>query len=140
MRNHGLPQFPDVQSGGGLPIEHTDNGGVEIIINGVGQPVSGPAFRTAMGKCGHYVADLFGQPVSSSQASRIHQALLQDAECMRSHGVPQYPDPMLPGHGTGHMSPTARAEAAGVNIYSPAFRAAVRACGQALHTAVSGGG
>jgi hypothetical protein len=139
MRTNGFPEFPDVQPGGGLPIEHTANGGVEIIVNGVGQPVNASALQAAMGKCGRFMVSLAGSPVSNSQVGRINQALLQNAECMRSHGVPQFPDPVFPGSGHfGHMSPTARAREAGVNIDSPAFKAAVKTCGQILSAAMNG--
>jgi hypothetical protein len=139
MRTHGFPQFPDVQAGGGVPIEHTNNGGTDIIINGVGQPVNAPALNTAMAKCARYMVNVGSTAVSNSQVGRINHALLLTAECMRSHDVPQFPDPVPPSRQSGHMNPIAQAKAAGINIYSPAFKAAHEICGSSLRAAMNSG-
>lgn len=140
MRTHGFPRFPDVQAGAGLPIEHTDNGGADIVINGVGQPRRRSRVRAAIAKCARYMVNLGGTAVSNSQVSRINHVMLETAKCRRSHGVPRFPDPVpISGH-SGHMNPIAQAKAAGINIYSLAFKAAHRTCGSARHAAINDSG
>jgi hypothetical protein len=67
-----------------------------------------------------------GSSSNSGQSAR-HNAFLAYSNCMRSHGVPSFPDPS-PGGGI-HLS-------SGMNPFSPAFRAAQAAC----HSLLPGGG
>ena len=63
------------------------------------------------------------QPATESQAVGASKA----ARCMRSHGVPNFPDPQFqtgPGGGLG-----VRIGGPGINPRSPAFQAAQKACG-----------
>jgi hypothetical protein len=61
---------------------------------------------------------------STQSASNPSTQLLRFAECMRSHGVPSFPDPS--GNGI-HIGPNS-----GVDPSSPAFKAARSACGRLL--------
>ncbi|MDE3133118.1 MAG: hypothetical protein KGL15_03525 [Acidobacteriota bacterium] len=94
--------------------------------------------NAAMASCQHYILDLISaSPGAGVTAGTIQHALVQTATCMRDHGVADYPDP--PALGTrqkGHFSPAARARAAGINIDSPAFKAALAKCGFILNNAV----
>lgn len=138
MRHHGLTNFPDVAPGQGIPIQHELNGSVDILINGVPQPVSSPKLNSAMGACGHYMTELTSASLpAGTTAGTIQRALVRTAACFRRDGVPNYPDP--PALGTqqkGHFSPTARARDAGINIYSPAFKAASAKCGPIMSNAM----
>jgi hypothetical protein len=58
-----------------------------------------------------------GSPGEASQSEQ-----LQFAQCMRSHGVPNYPDPSPTGGTLNAIS------AAGINSQSPSFQSAVQAC------------
>jgi hypothetical protein len=122
MRSHGVSNFPD-PSGGQLKlqIQATPN---STSVNGV--EVNGPAFRAAMTACR---ADLpnGGHPTAAQTAKAKAQALAM-SKCMRSHGVPNFPDPQFrsgPGGGVG-----IQLNGAGVDPSSPAFQAAQKACGQ----------
>jgi hypothetical protein len=65
---------------------------------------------------------------SSTNSQSAHQdEFLAFSECMRSHGVPNFPDPS-PGGGI-HLS-------SGMNPFSPAFKAAQTSC----HKLLPGGG
>jgi hypothetical protein len=137
MRQHGLTNFPDAIPNQGIPVQHELDGSVAILVNGVPQPVSAPKLNAAMHACGHYMIS-FTQPVGSGfTPGSIQRAQVQMAACMRQHGVPNYPDPPPLGTQVGiHMSPTARARDAGINIDSPAFKTASAKCGPILSNAM----
>jgi hypothetical protein len=61
---------------------------------------------------------------STTSASNPSTQLLTFSKCMRSHGVPSFPDPS--GQGI-HIGP-----GAGIDPSSPAFKAAQSACGSLL--------
>lgn len=121
MRGHGLPDFPDPDASGGfsstvLPTLDSSQG------------------QAAYGACRHL---LTGAP-SITQLEQDLQQLQQEqqkelpvlvkfSQCMRSHGVPDFPDPSA----TGQSTP-ASSQGAGINPNSPQFQAAVSACEQML--------
>jgi hypothetical protein len=121
MRANGVPNFPDI-SPRTMRIQNTQgpNGGTTS-INGV--TVNAPAFRGARQQCQKYIPR---QIVSQSQAAPALQRALRFARCMRSHGLPNFPDPRItrgPGGGQGiYLGP-------GLDVQSPAFQAAQNACG-----------
>jgi hypothetical protein len=124
MRSHGVPNFPDPGGGGGggfgMQIQSGPNG---TNVNGV--PVNGRSFQTAMQACRSYLPN-GGHPTAAQTAKAKAQALAM-SRCMRSHGVPNFPDPQFqsgPGGGVG-----VRLGGAGLNPNSPAFQAAQKACG-----------
>jgi hypothetical protein len=112
MRAHGVPNFPDPSAGGGIDI--TPASGVD--------PRS-PAFATASQACAKYGPDkgAAGRPLSAAKRAR----LIAISQCMRTHGVPTFPDPTFPSSGGARIQFTA----GGVDPRSPAFQAASRACG-----------
>jgi hypothetical protein len=118
MRANGVPNLPDL-SGNGMLIQ---GNGQSVSVNGVS--VDAPAFRTAQGKCRKYL------PTHTASAAAQAQQLartLNFARCMRSHGVPNFPDPKVTT-GQGGQS-VVDLRGAGLNFQSPAFRAAAKACG-----------
>ena len=122
MRSHGVPNFPDPTGGQiDLRVQQTPNGTTSV--NGV--QVNGPAFRSAMKSCQSYLPN-GGHPTAAQSAKARSQALAM-ARCMRSHGVPNFPDPQFatgPGGGVG-----VRIGGAGINPSSPAFQTAAKECG-----------
>jgi len=65
---------------------------------------------------------------STAAASSIESAGLRFAACMRSHGLPSFPDPSSGGGGF-HIQIT---PGSGINPFSPAFKAAQSACSKLL--------
>ena len=63
-----------------------------------------------------------GSSAPSSASSTTFAQELALARCMRSHGVPSFPDPPANGQGT------APPKSAGINPNSPQFLAAARTC------------
>jgi hypothetical protein len=110
MRDHGVPSFPDPEA---------DAGGIQIPLSLTKNP--SPAFKSAMQACKDLIQAGGSPPVVSA---RQKAAALKLAQCMREHGVPNYPDPT---YQDGHEIPPAIANPA-INPASPAFGAASTAC------------
>jgi len=79
MRSHGIPNFPDPNSSGQIPKE-------EILQLGVSTSVLQTAQRACM-RLWPYQA-----PPQAQQRQQLTDDLTF-AQCMRSHGVPKFPDP-----------------------------------------------
>jgi hypothetical protein len=119
MRAHGVSNFPD-PSGNGVQINRSI--------------AQSPNFQSAQNACKHYLPN-DGQPPVTAPGSRA--AALAFAKCMRSHGVPNFPDPLT----SAPSSPPAGAVAiislrgmafelgAGLDPRSPAFQQAASNCG-----------
>jgi hypothetical protein len=96
MRSHGVPSYPDPGSGGNLP-----KGGAEAF------GVSASAFQAAQRACQFLLPATGGSFIQQFQqcvsGGVCPQALVQEAmtkqrtfaQCMRSHGVPNFPDPRM---------------------------------------------
>jgi hypothetical protein len=69
-----------------------------------------------------------GQPAAATSSGYTQR--LKFADCMRSHGVPNFPDPSPNG-------PTRIGPNSGINPQAPAFQSAQKACGE---LAPGGGG
>ena len=119
MRANGVPKFPDpTQSGsGGVGfdglIRDSDGG---LTVDGI--TFDGPALRTAEKACSRYLIPK-GPPPNANAAQEAQQLKL--AECMRKHGVPNFPDPTNGARGPNGPD---------LNTDSPAFQAASAACGR----------
>ncbi|MGH8988648.1 MAG: hypothetical protein ACRDXC_08630 [Acidimicrobiales bacterium] len=90
MRSHGVPDFPDPASTGGIPKE-----GVVSAAHGV----STSQFGAAQNACKHLLpagGSLSGKPVQKITAKQRGD-YLRAARCMRAHGVTDFPDPTFTG-------------------------------------------
>jgi len=135
MRTHGVPQFPDLGSRGGFGIQMSAHGaGASVTVDGHTLNVSGPAFQRAMQECGKYGPK--GPPLSGAQLAKIRRGALKMAECMRSHGVPDFPDPQVTtgpgGRGIGIRMGGPKVGGGGFDPNSPAFQRAQKTCGGVL--------
>ncbi len=120
MRANGVSGFPDPIAGPsgavGLPLSENPDGS----LTAEGKSFAGPALRSAERACKAYLPPAGGPPPQVA-ASQLRQALAF-ARCMRTHGVPKFPDPSLSGGQRPGLP-------AGVDPQSPAFRSAARSCG-----------
>lgn len=118
MRSHGVPNFPDPTKGPGggegFRISSTP-GSQTLTVDSI--TFSGPAFVSAEKTCKLFGGGSAPPPVSESQKL----ALFHFAECMRSHGVSNYPDPTFPAGGGVDLGNTPMLD-------SPATRHAAAAC------------
>jgi hypothetical protein len=134
MRSHGVPDFPDPTSGGGFGIQASAGGGnASITVDGHTINVSGPAFQKAMQQCRSLQPQ--GPPISGAQLAKVKHGAIKMAECMRAHGVSNFPDPVVrsgPG-GRGIEvqiggSPGSGSSGQSLNPRSPAFQNAQKIC------------
>lgn len=113
MRAHGVVNFPDPDAQGNI-IMHTQSGQQQQV------DTNSSVFQAADRSCRHLLPG-GGAPLNAQ--SQVVKQYLKFAHCMRTHGLPNYPDPKVsPGSidiGLG---------AAGIDINSPQFKAAERAC------------
>jgi hypothetical protein len=116
MRANGVPNFPDLKNNG-MQIEAT---GQTISVNGVS--VNASAFLAARAKCDRYRPHTQASQAQTAQQTRRG---LEFARCMRSHGVPNFPDPKVVTGANGQQE----AYLPGINPQSPAFQSAAKACG-----------
>jgi hypothetical protein len=119
MRAHGVSDFPD-----------PTDGGIRITPS----IAQSPNFQTAQNDCKRYLPN-GGQPPVTAPGDRA--AALAFAKCMRTHGEPDFPDPLT----STPSSPPAGARAvldlhgmvfelgSGINPQSLAFQQAAKDCG-----------
>jgi hypothetical protein len=118
MRSHGVPNFPDPGPNG---LQITPSSGLN--------PRS-PAFQAAQQACQKLLPG--GGPGHASPSNR--QRLLALAQCMRRHGLTNFPDPTIfqGGVPSGQSIVIDGYEfklGAGLDPQSPMFQQAMRACG-----------
>ena len=120
MRAHGIPDFPDPNSDGQIQLEA--HPGSDLDFNS-------PKFQAAQQACrslepGH------GNPQQQAQ-DRVK--MLKYSQCMRDHGIKDFPDPNPQG---GLM--ISAAPGGDLDPNSPQFQAAQKAC-QSLMPGGKGG-
>lgn len=86
VRSHGVPNFPDPK-GGKMTIQ-TRNG--KTTVNGVALNVTSQQFQAAQQACR---SKLPAQTNSTANTAKLKQKALAFAQCMRKHGVKDFPDP-----------------------------------------------
>lgn len=87
MRSHGVPNFPDPDGNGAIPKATPQQLGV-----------SDSQYQTAQTACGHLLLD-GGNAPNQAAIQQEMSALRQFAQCMRSHGVSNWPDPSTDSEG-----------------------------------------
>jgi hypothetical protein len=117
MRKNGVPNFPDPDSNGNIRI----TGGRDKNGRTFGLDPNSAQFRRAQKAC-RKLQPNGGKPSAQEQAREQQQAL-KFSQCMRSHGVPKFPDPQFAANG-GTLLKIGK----DVNPNSPQFKAAQKAC------------
>lgn len=112
MRAHGLATFPDPGATG------ASNSIGDVAIPPTIDTRS-PAFQNALRGC-QPVLFPRGRPVVSAATKA---AMIGQAQCMRTHGVPTFPDPTFPAGGGIIVTD------AGTDPQSPAYQHAQELCG-----------
>ena len=121
MRSHGVTTFPDPNPGGfSFPT-----------IPGITQS---PGFRSAQQACERFVPPPATSPggFSPAQVARMQAQALALANCLRAHGVPDFPDPRFTSEPGGNFLPAFSSSTCKFNLSSPAFVAAVKVCPSGL--------
>ncbi|HTZ64119.1 MAG TPA: hypothetical protein VMB51_08440 [Solirubrobacteraceae bacterium] len=133
MRTHGVPEFPEPTEGK-LLIHSSDHNGH---VSGVNPQSS--QFQAASKAC-EKLAPNGGKPPSPAEQTKMQEKALKFSECMRTHGVPNFPDPEF-SHGGGTVRlriGSKQGGPGGIDPNSPQFQAAQKAC-QSLMGGPKGG-
>jgi hypothetical protein len=125
MRTHGVTNFPDPVNGGGIQLPNGFN-------------TQSPAFKAAQGICFKLLP---GRPGSHSASAAAVADARNTAECMRQHGVPKFPDPIVTNKPPFelNLNPADYGEVTAgggivialpvsINTQSPAFEKAAKSC------------
>ncbi len=116
MRSHGVPDYPGPTSGGQMPK----------ITSGQQVGVTDSRLTAAQGTCQAL------WPYQAPTQAQQRQQLTDDvkfAQCMRSHGLPNFPDPTNSG---GHVEFVISVSRDGFTITSPQILAKAHACQHVL--------
>jgi hypothetical protein len=132
MRTHGVPEFPEPTEGHLLLHSESHNGH----ISGV-NPQSAQ-FQAAQKACAK-LAPNGGQAPSPAQQAKAQESALKFSQCMRSHGVPNFPDPEFHSGGGISIRIGGKGGPGAIDPNSPQFKAAQKAC-QSLGIGPKGGG
>jgi hypothetical protein len=120
MRAHGVPDFPDPGSNGNFNL-----------------PSSGSTQETAANHVCNHLLNV-GPQLTMAQTQHALRQLVKYAQCMRAHGVPNFPDPQITSGGIGVPGGfTFDTADRNLDQKSPRYQAASRAC-QSLATHAKG--
>jgi hypothetical protein len=111
MRSHGIKGFPDPNSQGGITL----NAGP-----GTGIYPNSPQFKAAQQTCRKLLP---ASNLSPAQKTANEARALRYSECMRSHGIADFPDP----NGQGGISVRSK-PGSDLDPHNPRFQAANSAC------------
>lgn len=117
MRAHGVPNYPDPNSNGQI-----------IPPSGAANAGSKQTGLAAQAACRHLQPN--GEQGGSNGSAASTSYYLAYARCMRTHGEPNFPDPVNTGGQVGYTQTVLAA--AGINLTSAAYQAANRACRASL--------
>jgi hypothetical protein len=122
MRAHGVSDFPDPSSGGGIQL------------SGSGINPQSPAFQSAQSACQKLLPG--GGPGRGGGSEARKEQMVKLAECMRAHGLTTFPDPTTSapsappaGGGIAFGGPGGFLSVPSSMVQSPAFNQAAATCG-----------
>jgi hypothetical protein len=108
MRSHGVPGYPD-------PEVSSSGNRVQVTISPGSADPNSPAFESAGHTCHNFLPN-GGKPVNGAKDQAQD---LTFVDCMRSHGVPSFPDP---DRGGAFILPST------IDQQAPQFQRATKAC------------
>jgi hypothetical protein len=124
MRSRGVSTFPDPST--------TQTGENSFGIDGynfnlpANLNTQSPAYQSAEKGCQGLVGlGASGPARNPALVAKARQAALAHAQCMREHGVPNFPDPTVSSNGGGI---TQSSGGRGIDPQSPAFQQAQKIC------------
>ena len=128
MRSHGVPNYPDPSRAGGIPKTSAQQLGV-----------SNSQYQAAQTACQHLIPGTgstleqqqetqcaMGGNCSKAVVQQWMSGLLTLARCLRFHGEPNWPDPIIDSQGIPHFNYSQ----AGIDHHSPLVWAKVNECVQ----------
>jgi hypothetical protein len=120
MRSHSVPDFPDPST-----TETPNSFGIDGYNFNLPSNLNpqSPAYESADKTCQPLIGA--GSGARHQIPAKARQAALAHAECIRKHGVPNFPDPTVSG---GSQGITVSSGGGGINPQSPAFQQAQKIC------------
>jgi len=112
MRAHGEPSYPDPTSNGGF------------IIDGQRDHLNGALMNSANKTCGHLLPK--SRPMTAAEQRQATAQALKFVACMRTHGIPNMPDPQV--NSQGIQMRIGGPNGSGPKPNSSIIRAAMQAC------------
>jgi hypothetical protein len=88
MRSKQVPNFPDPQAGTGDKFPSAQQLGV-----------SGSVYQTAMNTCSHLLPAGVNNKFPPAEVQVLLVGMRRFSQCMRSHGMPGFPDPSTDSQG-----------------------------------------
>jgi hypothetical protein len=129
MRSHAVPNFPDPGSNGVIPKADSQQLGVSSSQLQTAQrdcqslyPTTGGSFQQQAQQC--YVAGDCPPAIVQQVLTQLRKL----ARCMRSHGVPNWPDPVADPQGQVSFDVSAQ----GIPRHSPQIDSKVQECGHVM--------
>ena len=123
MREHGVSDFPDPSSRGDITIQAPGNGASPDL-----DPNSS-TFAAAQQACQKYLPS--GGANRGKPDAQAQQKALRFAQCMRDHGIKDFPDPNFQNGGAGFQI-GGPGGSSNLDPNSPEFQAAQQACNSIL--------
>jgi hypothetical protein len=111
MRSHGVSGFPD-PSANGTELQNIENSGVNT---------HSPTYQAALEACKEYSG---AGNLTPAQNAAENTKGLEISQCMRSHGVPNFPDPATGPAGEQVIN----LSGLGIDQNSPTYQAAHQVC------------
>jgi hypothetical protein len=128
MRSHGVPNFPDPQVS-----SSRGSTSVKMVVGpSVGIDPHAPAFRAADQQCQGILPVPTGSSQGAAQQHLREVDLVSFAQCLRAHGLPDFPDPTAQGQLNVQMITKA-----GVDLHAPQTLTAAKECIGASHGAIT---
>jgi hypothetical protein len=110
LRAHGVPNFPDPNASGQAPPNWK-------------QLISTPQGQAALGACSYWDHRIHNDVANQNQAAMGEY--VRFAQCMRTHGLPNFPDPV---HAEGRVEFVLSASQDGFDAHSPQVLAKAHHC------------
>ena len=120
MRSHGVLAFPDPSSSGQIPKTQVVNA----------REANPSRFDAANTSCRHLLPN-GGNGETPAQIAQDWVQFRKFARCMRSHGVPNWPDPT--NRSTSDHRPDFNLAASGLDPNSPQLKTKAQQCSTLLH-------
>jgi len=115
MRDHGVDMADPNFSGGRVTMRS----------GGPGSDTSPQKMQAAQKACAKYQAQIKPPAMSASQKADFKKKALANAQCMRDHGITNFPDPIFDNNGGASIR---IGKNAGIDPQDPKFQAAQKAC------------
>jgi hypothetical protein len=127
VRTHGVPNFPDPTSSGEVPKGSPQQFGV-----------SNSAYQAAQTSCQHLLPAGPNNPFPAAEVQQVLAGMRTFAHCLRSHGVPNWPDPSTDSNGQPVFDISSRG-ITHAQSHSPQVQTAMTECHHLLPSALGPG-